>query len=335
MQFKRRLPIPKQIKELYPLSPAGSEARLKSVHATQTILSGEDSRLLLLIGPCSSDREDAVMEYLGRLSRLREQVCERIHIVPRLYTGKPRTSGNAYKGMLHKPDPTGEPDILKGLLSIRRLHLKALEETAFGCADEMLYPETLRFTSDLLAYATIGARSVEDQAHKLTASGLEIPVGMKNPMNGDLKELQQAIATAQNGHLFIYRNWEVESEGNPYAHGILRGYTDSEGLMHSNAGAEQIEKVCELFSGLQNPALIVDCNHANSGKDYLKQIDLARNIAGLHKTHGIVKGLMIESYLQDGAQDEHGCEFGKSITDPCLGWEKTEKLVLELAELWQ
>lgn len=341
MEFRRRLPLPKQIKELYPLSNAGKETRHRTVCATRDILSGRDNRLLLLIGPCSADREDAVMEYLHRLDRLREKVGERIHIVPRLYTGKPRTSGNAYKGMLHKPDPSGETDILKGLLSIRKLHLRALEETDFGCADEMLYPDTLRFTSDLLAYSTIGARSVEDQAHKLAASGLDIPVGMKNPMNGDLSELQQAVATAQNGHLFIYRNWEVESHGNPYAHGILRGYLDHNGMPHNNIANAELGDACERFalSGLQHPALIADCNHANSGKDHLKQIGLALGVAQLRTENpavkNIVKGLMIESYLLDGAQSEQGCEFGKSITDPCLGWEKTERLVLDLAEIWQ
>lgn len=341
MEFKRKLPIPKEIKEFYPLSDKGIKTREECVTTIKGILEGVDSRMLLLVGPCSADREDAVLDYLQRLKTLSEKVSDKIYIVPRLYTSKPRTSGNAYKGMLHRPDPSGEDDILKGIIAIRQMHLRAIEEIGFGCADEMLYPENHRFISDLLCYVTIGARSVDDQQHKLTASGLEIPVGLKNPMNGNLDALLQDILTVQNSHLFLYRNWEVESEGNPFAHGILRGYVDHTGESHCNCDASGLALACRkmLDGGVKNPSLVVDCNHSNSGKDYLKQGELARNICNLRREgesglREIVKGLMIESYIEDGKQEEHGAVYGQSITDACLGWEKTEKLVLELAELW-
>ena len=341
MEFKRKLPIPKEIKEFYPLSDKGIKTREECVTTIKGILEGVDSRMLLLVGPCSADREDAVLDYLQRLKILSENVSDKIYIVPRLYTSKPRTSGNAYKGMLHRPDPSGEDDILKGIIAIRQMHLRAIEEIGFGCADEMLYPENHRFISDLLCYVTIGARSVDDQQHKLTASGLEIPVGLKNPMNGNLDALLQDILTVQNSHLFLYRNWEVESEGNPFAHGILRGYVDHTGESHCNCDALGLALACRkmLDGGVKNPSLVVDCNHSNSGKDYLKQVDLARNICHLRREveNGLretIKGLMIESYIEDGKQEEHGAVYGQSITDASLGWEKTEKLVLELAELW-
>lgn len=341
MEFKRKLPIPKEIKEFYPLSDKGIKTREECVTTIKGILEGVDSRMLLLVGPCSADREDAVLDYLQRLKILSENVSDKIYIVPRLYTSKPRTSGNAYKGMLHRPDPSGEDDILKGIIAIRQMHLRAIEVIGFGCADEMLYPENHRFISDLLCYVTIGARSVDDQQHKLTASGLEIPVGLKNPMNGNLDALLQDILTVQNSHLFLYRNWEVESEGNPFAHGILRGYVDHTGESHCNCDALGLALACRkmLDGGVKNPSLVVDCNHSNSGKDYLKQVDLARNICHLRREveNGLretIKGLMIESYIEDGKQEEHGAVYGQSITDACLGWEKTEKLVLELAELW-
>lgn len=341
MEFKRKLPIPKEIKELYPLSDKGIKIREECVATIKGILEGVDSRMLLLVGPCSADREDAVLDYLQRLKVLSEKVSDKIYIVPRLYTSKPRTSGNAYKGMLHRPDPSGEDDILKGIIAIRQMHLRAIEKIGFGCADEMLYPENHRFISDLLCYVTIGARSVDDQQHKLTASGLEIPVGLKNPMNGNLDALLQDILTVQNSHLFLYRNWEVESEGNPFAHGILRGYVDHTGESHCNCDASGLALACRkmLDGGVKNPSLVVDCNHSNSGKDYLKQVDLARNICTLRREgegglRETVKGLMLESYIEDGKQEEHGAVYGQSITDACLGWEKTEKLVLELADMW-
>jgi len=340
MIFKRKLLIPKEIKEMYPISEEGALAKKKNDGEIRAVITGESRKLLLVIGPCSADREDAVVEYISRLRGLQERVADKIVIVPRIYTNKPRTTGAGYKGMLHQPNPQAQSDMLKGLISIRKLHMRALNETGFSCADEMLYPENHRFLDDLLSYVAVGARSVEDQQHRLTASGLDIPVGMKNPTGGDLSVMMNALRAAQGSHTFIYRNWEVESQGNPLAHAILRGYVDSHGITHPNYHYEDLSRLCELYagSGLQNPAVIVDTNHCNSGKQYGEQVRIAKEV--LHSTrhstdiHALVKGMMIESYLEDGCQKPDGGVYGKSITDPCLGWEKTERLVLDLAELW-
>ena len=339
MIFKRKLLIPKEIKEMYPISPEGAAAKQQNDKVIRQVFAGGNDRLLLVIGPCSADREDAVIEYISRLRELQEQVKDKIVIVPRIYTNKPRTTGAGYKGMLHQPNPQAHSDMLKGLISIRKLHMRALNETGFSCADEMLYPENHRFLDDLLSYVAVGARSVEDQQHRLTASGLDIPVGMKNPTGGDLSVMMNALRAAQSGHTFIYRNWEVETQGNPLAHAILRGYVDSHGNTHPNYHYEDLARLCELYagSGLQNPAVLIDTNHCNSGKQYLEQVRIAKEV--LHSTrhsaeiHALVKGMMIESYLEDGCQKAGENVYGKSITDPCLGWEKTERLVLELAEL--
>ncbi len=339
MIFKRKLIIPKEIKEMYPLSEAGAEAKAANDSAIDDIFTGRSDRLLLVIGPCSADREDAVLDYVSRLRGLQEKVADKILIVPRVYTNKPRTTGEGYKGMLHQPDPQAHSDMLKGLVSIRRMHIRVIEETGFSCADEMLYPENHRYLSDLLSYVTVGARSVENQQHRLTASGLDIPVGMKNPTGGNLTVMMNALKAAHGPHTFIYRNWEVESRGNPLAHAILRGYVDSRGNSHPNYHYEDLEQLSGLYagSGLENPAVIVDVNHSNSGKNYLEQIRIAKEV--LHSTRHssdifrLVKGLMIESYIEDGAQEAGGGVYGRSITDPCLGWEKTERLVLDIAEL--
>ncbi len=339
MLFKRKLIIPKEIKEMYPLSEEGCRAKAANDAAIADIFTGGSDRLLLVIGPCSADREDAVLDYLSRLRHLQERVADKMVIVPRLYTNKPRTTGEGYKGMLHQPDPQAHSDMLKGLVSTRKMHLKAIEETGFSCADEMLYPESHRYLSDLLSYVAVGARSVENQQHRLTASGLDIPVGMKNPTGGNLSVMMNALKAAHGPHTFIYRNWEVETKGNPLAHAILRGYVDSRGNAHPNYHYEDLELLSELYagSGLENPAVIVDCNHSNSGKQYLEQIRIAKEV--LHSTRhssdifALVKGLMIESYLEDGAQRAGEGVYGRSITDPCLGWEKTERLVLDIAEL--
>lgn len=340
MIFKRKLPIPKELKEMYPVSPEGSKAKLQNDAEIRDIITGQSDKMLLVIGPCSADREDAVIEYITRLSALSERVRERIMIVPRIFTNKPRTTGTGYKGMLHQPDPLGEDDVLQGLIALRRLHMRVLNETGMSCADELLYPEEHRFLSDLLSYVSVGARSVEDQQHRLTASGLSIPVGMKNPLSGDLGAMINAVRAAQGSHTFIYRNWEVQSKGNPLAHSILRGYKDREGVNHPNYERESLLKLSELYSesGLQNPALIVDTNHSNSGKDYSKQPEIAKDVIKSARENteikALLKGFMIESYLEDGCQKPGETAYGKSITDPCLGWEKTEKLILELAELW-
>ena len=340
MIFKRKLLIPKEIKEMYPISAEGAEAKRRNDGSIRSVFTGQSGKLLLVIGPCSADREDAVVEYISRLRGLQERVADKIVIVPRIYTNKPRTTGAGYKGMLHQPNPQEHSDMLRGLISIRKLHMRALNETGFSCADEMLYPENHRFLDDLLSYVAVGARSVEDQQHRLTASGLDIPVGMKNPTGGDLSVMMNAIRAAQSSHTFIYRNWEVESKGNPLAHAILRGYMDSHGITHPNYHYEDLSHLCELYaeSGLEHPAVLVDTNHCNSGKRHEQQIRIAKEV--LHCTrhsqdiHALVKGMMIESYLEDGCQRPDGGVYGKSITDPCLGWEKTERLVLDLADLW-
>ena len=340
MIFKRRLPIPKEIKEMYPISPEGAEAKRRNDAQIRDVLTGASNKLLLVIGPCSADREDAVIEYVSRLRPLQDRVADKIVIVPRIYTNKPRTTGAGYKGMLHQPNPQAQSDMLQGLIAIRKLHMRAINETGFSCADEMLYPEHHRFVDDVLSYVAVGARSVEDQQHRMTASGLDIPVGMKNPTGGDLSVMMNALKAAQTGHMFIYRNWEVESQGNPLAHAILRGYMDSHGITHPNYHFEDLARLYTLYqvSPLVNPAVLVDTNHCNSGKRFEEQIRIAKEV--LHSTrhsdeiHSLVKGLMIESYLEDGCQKPGEGVYGKSITDPCLGWEKTERLVLDLADLW-
>lgn len=340
MEFYRKLPIPKEIKEQFPLSKSGEAALGNSIKEIKSVFSGESNKFILVIGPCSADREDAVLDYIHRLRGVQDKVADKVIIVPRIYTNKPRTTGEGYKGMLHQPDPNSEPDMLKGILAIRKLHMRAIEETGFGCADEMLYPENYRYLSDLLAYCAVGARSVEDQQHRLTASGFDIPVGMKNPTAGDISVMMNSIKAAQSSHVFLYRGWEVKTYGNPHAHAILRGYVDKHGKSHPNYHYEDLYDLYETYmaSGLQNPAVVVDTNHSNSGKKYLEQIRIAKEI--LHScryskdVRSIVKGLMIESYIEDGAQKICAdAVYGKSVTDPCLGWEKTEKLIYEIADM--
>lgn len=340
MQFYRKLPIPKEIKEQFPISPELAARRQACVDELKKIFCGESDRFVLVIGPCSADNEDSVLDYISRLREVQEKVADKILIVPRIYTNKPRTTGDGYKGMLHQPDPNAAPDLLKGIVAIRKLHMRALAETGFGCADEMLYPENHRYLSDILVYCAVGARSVEDQQHRLTASGLDIPVGMKNPTGGDISVMMNSITAAQHSHMFLYRGWEVESQGNPYAHAILRGYVNAHGQSLPNYHYEDLIGLYETYqkSGLANPAVIVDTNHANSGKKYLEQPRIAKEV--LHScryskdVRSLVKGFMIESYIEDGCQKIGPDEvYGKSITDPCLGWEKTERLIYDIADL--
>jgi len=340
MEFTRKLTIPAEVKRLYPLTEAMTASFLERDRQLKDILSGEDDRLLLIIGPCSADRLDSVMDYMERLRGLQEEVAERILIVPRCYTNKPRTTGQGYMGMLHQPNPEGKPDMYRGLIAIREMHMRILAETGFTCADEMLYTENYKYLDDLLAYVAVGARSVEDQQHRLTASGIEVPVGMKNPTSGDLSVLMNALVAAQTPHTFIYRGWEAHSAGNPYAHVILRGYVNRQGVTHPNYHYEDILTVSQLYAEhpeLNHPAIVVDTNHSNSGKRYLEQIRIAREILHNRRLNAdvrrLVKGLMIESYLVDGCQPVGGGCYGQSITDPCLGWEKTQALVRDLAEL--
>jgi 3-deoxy-7-phosphoheptulonate synthase len=338
MNFHRKLPIPQEVKKYYPLTERMQQEKNARDESIRAVFDGSLDKFILIIGPCSADHSEPVLEYISRLRKIEEQVSDKIIIVPRIYTNKPRTTGQGYKGMLHQPDPESKPDMYKGIVAIRELHLAALRDYGFSCADEMLYPENYRYLSDLLSYVAIGARSVENQQHRLTASGIDAPVGMKNPTGGDLSVMMNSIVAAQSSHTFLYRGWEVTSAGNPYAHAILRGYVDYAGRNVSNYHYEDLLRVKELYekSNLINPSVIVDTNHNNSGKKYLEQIRIAKDIVHSRNQNPdikrLVKGLMIESYLEDGAQDVGEHIFGKSITDPCLGWEKTEQLILDIAD---
>ena len=338
MNFHRKLPIPQEVKKEYPLTELMEQVKAARDESIRAVFDGSSDKFILIIGPCSADHSEPVLEYISRLRRIEEQVSDKIIIIPRIYTNKPRTTGQGYKGMLHQPDPDSKPDMYKGIVAIRELHLAALRDYGFSCADEMLYPENYRYLSDLLSYVAVGARSVENQQHRLTASGIGAPVGMKNPTGGDLSVMMNSIVAAQSSHTFIYRGWEVTSEGNPYAHAILRGYIDYAGRSISNYHYEDLLRVEELYkkSNLTNPSVIVDTNHNNSGKKYLEQVRIAKDIVHSRNQNAdikrLVKGLMIESYLEDGAQSVGEHVFGKSITDPCLGWEKTEQLILDIAE---
>ena len=338
MTFHRKLPIPQEVKQEFPITQQMEEVKSKRDESIRSVFDGTSDKFILVIGPCSADHRDSVLEYVSRLKKIEEQVADKIILIPRIYTNKPRTTGKGYKGMLHQPDPTSKPDMYNGIIAIRELHMTALKDYGFSCADEMLYPENHRYLSDLLSYVAVGARSVEDQQHRLTASGIGIPAGMKNPTSGDLNIMMNSILAAQSSHTFLYRGWEVSSEGNAYAHAILRGYQDYSGRSISNYHYEDLLRLKELYdnSNLVNPSVIVDTNHNNSGKQYLEQIRIAQDVVHSRSKNAdikkLVKGLMIESYLEDGAQSADGGVFGKSITDPCLGWEKTEHLILDLAE---
>ena len=339
MDFKRKLTIPMEVKEMYPLTGNMDRIKEKRDAEIRKIFSGRSNKLLLIIGPCSADNEVSVMDYLGRLADIQEKVKDHIMIVPRVYTNKPRTTGDGYKGLLHQPDPQEKPDMLRGIIATRELHMRVIQETGLTSADEMLYPENYKYLDDLLSYVAIGARSVEDQQHRLTASGMEVPAGMKNPTSGDYTIMMNSIHAAQNSHTFIYRGWEATSMGNPYAHAILRGYTNSRGEHFSNYHYEDILRLCDAYEArpeLKNPAVIIDTNHENSGKDPFQQPRILKEVMNSRsyssRIRKIVKGFMVESYIEDGRQDIGGGCYGKSITDACLGWEKSERLIFELAE---
>ena len=327
------------IKEKHPLSERGAEVKKQRDREIRDIITGADDRFLVIIGPCSADNETAVMDYLLRLVPVQEKVKDKVLIVPRIYTNKPRTTGEGYKGMVHQPDPEGDPDLLQGLIAIRKLHIRNIEETGLTAADEMLYPENYWYLADLLSYVAVGARSVEDQHHRMTVSGFDIPAGMKNPTSGDLSVMMNSVTAAQHPQSFIYRGWDVDTPGNPLAHTILRGAVNQYGRTLPNYHYEDLQRLLELYGqkDYQNPACVVDVNHSNSGKKYLEQIRISKEI--LHSRNynpeirKLVKGLMIESYIEDGNQKIHECVYGKSITDPCLGWEKSERLIYEIAEL--
>lgn len=340
MKFIRKLPVPKELKEDFPIDASIAAIKEDRDRQLADIFTGKDDRFVLIIGPCSADREDAVLDYMHRLAEVSEKVKDKIFIVPRVYTNKPRTKGLGYKGMLHQPDPEKDEDMLAGIIAIRELHTKVIRQTGFTCAEEMLYPANHRYLSDLLGYVAVGARSVENQEHRIVASGVGIPVGMKNPTAGDMSVMMNSITAAQSPQKFIYRGWEVETEGNPLAHCILRGYVDKFGRSHPNYHYEDLELVFESYKkdpSLVNPTVIVDCNHNNSGKRYEEQIRISKDILHSRRWNddikNLVKGLMIESYIEDGCQKIGEGVYGKSITDPCLGWEKSERLILDLADL--
>lgn len=339
MLFKRRLPAPQDVIKMYPLSEELASRKNANDKEIRGVLEGKIKKFLLIIGPCSADREDAVLEYATRLRAVQEKVSDKLILVPRIYTNKPRTTGAGYKGMLHQSDPHRAPDMFRGLISIRRLHIRCLEETGFSGADEMLYPENHRYLADILSYVAVGARSAENQQHRLTASGLDVPVGFKNPTSGDLSVMLNAVTAAQSPHDFSYGGFEVQSTGNPLAHAILRGSVNRFGTNLPNYHYEDLTELSDLYenSSLRNPAVIVDANHSNSGKRYEEQPRIAKEILHSMKHNAgvarLVKGVMIESYLQDGCQKITESVYGKSITDPCLGWEKSERLIYEIAEL--
>ena len=339
MQFVRKLPITKEDKELYPLREKSAEIKKKRDEEIAKVFKGESNKFLLIIGPCSADREESVLDYVHRLADIQKEVSEKIIIIPRIYTGKPRTTGAGYKGLLHQPNPSGEPDMYDGIIAVRSLHAKAIEETGLTCADEMLYPSNYRYLSDLLSYVAVGARSVENQDHRLTASGMDIPCGMKNGTSGDYGVMLNAITAAQGSHTFIYRGWEVNSNGNELAHAILRGGVDKHGICHPNYHYEDLITLYNMYGAdrsYKNPAVIVDTNHSNSGKKYEEQIRIANEV--LHSMrhskdiNRFVKGFMIESYIEDGCQKIDDGIYGKSITDPCLGWEKSKNLIYSIAD---
>ena len=339
MEFKRRLPIPKEIREEMPLS-VESAARKPAFDAkVADVLTGADpERRLLIIGPCSADREDSVLDYMHRLAKLSERVVDKFIIIPRVYTNKPRTRGTGYKGLLHNPDPEAAPDLLEGVKAIRHMHLRVVEETGMFTADEMLYPSNYQYLIDLLSYIAVGARSVENQEHRLVASGIPCPVGMKNPTGGSTAVMLNSIYAAQAPQTFIFRNWEVETTGNPLAHAVLRGYQGLDGINYPNYHYEYLERLAARYEAadLVTPAAVIDCNHDNSGKRPLEQLRICKEVADSCRRSAsinkLVKGFMIESYLEDGNQPVDGGVYGKSITDACLGWDKTEQLVLEMAE---
>lgn len=339
MEYIRKLPEPQELMEQFPMDDGSKAVKRRRDEVIQNILAGKDDRFLLIIGPCSADNEKAVLDYIHRLVKVQDRVKDKIFIIPRVYTSKPRTIGVGYKGMLHQPDPEGKEDMLGGIMAIRELNVRVVRETGFTCAEEILYPEIFRYLSDLLSYAAVGARSVEDQVHRMIASGVGIPVGMKNPTSGDISVMLNSIEAAQHSQNFLFRGWEVRTTGNPMAHAILRGYVDSFGNSLPNYHYENLQRLYEAYGkrDLSHPAVIVDANHANSGKRYLEQIRIAKDVLQSRRhaadIKDLVKGLMIESYLEDGCQKISDGVYGKSITDPCLGWEKTERLIYDMADV--
>lgn len=337
-EFIRKLPTPAEIKEMLPLSEELAEMKARRDAEITAVLTGESNKFLVIIGPCSADNEDSVCDYVNRLAKVSEKVKDKLILIPRIYTNKPRTTGEGYKGIVHQPDPEKKPDFLAGLMAMRKMHIRAMAETGLTAADEMLYPENYRYLSDILSYVAIGARSVEDQHHRLTVSGFDVAAGMKNPTSGDLSVMLNSVYAAQHPHSFIYRGWEVNTTGNPLAHTILRGATNKHGNNIPNYHYEDLNLLLEMYNkmDLKNPACVVDANHSNSGKKFEQQIRIVKEVMHSRKfspdIHKLVKGVMIESYIEEGCQKVGGGVYGKSITDPCLGWADSERLIYEIAE---
>ena len=341
MRVNAELPLPADLKNEYPLSDKLKAIKAKRDEEIRDIFTGKSDKFVVIIGPCSADNEDSVCEYVNRLAKLNDRVSDKLMIIPRIYTNKPRTTGEGYKGMLHQPDPDKAPDLYAGIIAIRHMHIRAMEESGLTGADEMLYPENRSYLDDILSYEAIGARSVENQQHRLTASGMDIPVGMKNPTSGDLSVMLNSVVAAQMGHTFLYRGWEVKTSGNPLAHTILRGSQNKNGHTIPNYHYEDLRLLHDLYAekNLANPAVIVDTNHSNSGKKYNEQVRIAKEVMNNRQYSSdikkMVKGLMIESYIEDGCQKVNEHVYGKSITDPCIGWATTERLIYDLAEMNQ
>ncbi len=339
MHINKQLPSPEELKQAYPLEDDLKKLKEKRDAEIRQVFTGESEKFLVIIGPCSADNEDAVCEYVSRLARVNEKVSDKLILIPRIYTNKPRTTGAGYKGMLHQPDPESAPDLYAGILAIRKMHLRAMRESGLTAADEMLYPENRSYLDDLLSYETVGARSVENQQHRLTASGLDIPVGMKNPTSGDLSVMLNSVMAAQMGQRFIYRSMDVTTDGNELAHAILRGGVDKYGTSIPNYHYEDCVRLLDLYAekGLKNPAVIIDANHSNSDKKCREQIRIVGEVLQNRKynpaLHRLIKGVMVESYLKEGRQDiSDDMEYGLSITDPCIGWDDTEELIYKIAD---
>ena len=337
-EYVSKLPTPDEIRAQFPLAPELAAEKAQKDAAIRDVFTGDSDKFLVIIGPCSADREDAVIDYVNRLAKVQEKVKDKLILVPRIYTNKPRTTGDGYKGLLHQPNPEGKPNLYQGLIAIRKLHMRVIEETGFSTADEMLYPENLTYLSDVMSYVAVGARSVENQQHRLVASGIDVPVGMKNPTSGALSVMLNAVHAAQHGHEFIYRSWEVKTQGNPLTHTILRGAVNKHDQCLPNYHYVDLKLLLDLYNerDLKNPACIIDANHSNSNKKYMEQIRIVKEV--LHSRRhsddirNFVKGVMIESYIEPGSQKVGEHIYGKSITDPCLGWEDSERLLYEIAE---
>lgn len=337
--FIKKLPTPAEIRNQYPIDAEIQALKEKRDQEIRDVFTGKSDKFLAIIGPCSADNEDAVCDYLLRLRKVQDKIADKVLIIPRVYTNKPRTTGEGYKGMVHQPDPEKAPDMLAGLIAIRKMHIHAIQESGFTCADEMLYPENYRYLSDILSYVAVGARSVEDQQHRLTASGMDVPVGMKNPTSGDYNVMMNSCIAGQHHHTFLYSGWEAHTDGNPLTHCILRGALNKHGQSISNYHYEDLRLLADTYKkfNLVNHACIVDANHNNSGKKFIEQPRIVKEI--IHSRNydpeikNLVKGVMVESYIEDGNQPIDGGCYGKSITDPCLGWDKTERLLKEVADL--